>query len=136
VPANVVLPHLVYRDVAAAITWLTEALGFREQYRYGNPVDGAQVRFGELWIMLERARDRKASPAEIDCGTQYLTVFVDDLEAHYEKAKSAGARIVEKPHETIYGEFQYVVEDCEGHRWLFSRHARDVSPDAWGAVLA
>ena len=40
----------------------------------------------------------------------------------------AGARIVEDLHETAYGELQYGVEDLEGHHWLFSRHARDVTP--------
>ena len=67
--------------------------------------------------------------------TQSLTVFVEDVDAHYERAKSAGARIVENLHETEYGERQYGVEDLEGHHWLFSRHARNVSPQEWGATV-
>jgi uncharacterized glyoxalase superfamily protein PhnB len=63
-------------------------------------------------------------------------VFVDDVDAHYEKTKSAGATVVEELHETIYGERQYGVEDLEGHRWLFSQHARDLSPGEWGATVA
>ena len=51
--------------------------------------------------------------------TQSLTVFVEDVNAHFEKAKSAGAKIVEELHETVYGERQYGVEDLEGHHWLF-----------------
>jgi len=43
---------------------------------------------------------------------------------------------VEEPHETEYGEFQYAAVDLEGHHWLFSRHARDVAPEDWGAVVA
>jgi len=39
-------------------------------------------------------------------------------------------------HETVYGERQYAVEDLEGHRWLFSQHARDLSPEDWGARVA
>jgi len=35
----------------------------------------------------------------------------------------------------VYGELQYGVEDFAGHHWLFSRHARDVSPDEWGATI-
>ena len=38
--------------------------------------------------------------------------------------------------ETVYGERQYGVEDLEGHHWLFSRHAKDVSPEEWGATIA
>jgi uncharacterized glyoxalase superfamily protein PhnB len=37
VPANVLLPHLVYEDVAEVIAWLARVFGFREHYRYGDP---------------------------------------------------------------------------------------------------
>jgi uncharacterized glyoxalase superfamily protein PhnB len=136
VPANVILPHLVYQDVAEAIDWLASAFGFAEHYRYGDPVQGAQMHLGDAWIMLSLAREGRKSPAQAGVWTQSLTVFVDDVDAHFEAAKSAGAKIVEELHETIYGERQYGVEDLEGHHWLFSRHARDVNPSEWGAVVA
>jgi uncharacterized glyoxalase superfamily protein PhnB len=97
VPAETVLPHIVFRHVC---------------------------------IMLRSARPGSASPAQRDGrGTQSLTVFVEDVDAHYERTKAAGARTVEELHETCYGERQYGVGDLEGHRWLFSRHERDVSPE-------
>jgi len=139
VPADIILPHLTYQNVADAMAWLTKVFGFSEHYRYGEPggqVDGAQMHLGDAWIMLNRARPGRASPAQAGCDTQSLTVFVEDVDAHYETAKSAGASIVEDLHETEYGERQYGVEDLEGHHWLFSRHARDVSPDEWGATVA
>jgi uncharacterized glyoxalase superfamily protein PhnB len=137
VPADVILPHVTYRNVAAAIDWLIRAFGFTEHYRYGGAelVDGAQMHLGEAWIMVNRARPGRSSPAQAGCATQSLTVFVADVEAHFERAKSVGARIVEEPHETVYGEWQYAAEDLEGHHWLFSRHARDVSPEEWGATV-
>lgn len=139
VPVDTVLPHLVYEDVAGAIVWLTKAFGFTEHYRYGEtngPVDGAQMHLGDTWIMLGSARADRASPAKLGCYTQSLTVFVNDVDAHFDRARAAGARIVEDLNETIYGERQYGAEDLEGHRWLFSQHARDVSPDEWGATIA
>ena len=138
VPTDIVLPHVVYRNVAEAITWLTETVGFSEHYRYGEPTEpnGAQMHLGEAWIMLESARAGRGSPRQLGYGTQSLTVFVDDVEAHFRKAKAAGAKIVEELHVTEYGEQQYGVEDLDGHHWLFSRHARDVSPDEWGATIA
>jgi len=132
---DVVLPHLVYEDVPKAVDWLTKVFGFTEHYRYGEPADGAQMYLGEAWIMLKRVRAGCASPAKIGCFTQSLTVFVEDVDAHFDRAKSAGAKIVEELQETVYGERQYGVEDLEGHRWLFSRHARDVSPGEWGATI-
>jgi predicted enzyme related to lactoylglutathione lyase len=86
--------------------------------------------------MLKRAGEGSASPAKLGFGTQSLTVFVDDLEAHFRRAKAAGAKLLEDLHETVYGELQYATEDLDGHHWLFSRHARDLSPDEWGATVA
>lgn len=136
VPTNIILPHIVYRDVVAAIIWLNQTFGFVEHYRYGDPAQGAQMHLGDAWIMLRQARPGSGSPAQLGYATQSLTVFVEDVEAHFERSKSAGAKIVEDLHDTPYGELQYGVEDLDGHHWLFSRHARDVSPEAWGAKLA
>ncbi len=141
VPIDTVLPHVVYRDVAAAIVWLHEAFGFAEHYRYGaadGQVQGAQVVMGQAWIMLERACGTGASPASLerDLYTQYLTVFVNDVDAHFDTARSAGVTIFEDVNETVYGERQYGAIDLEGHRWLFSQHVRDLLPEEWGAETA
>jgi uncharacterized glyoxalase superfamily protein PhnB len=136
VPTNILLPHVVYQDLPAAIDWLARTFGFIEHYRYGNPPSGAQVRLGKAYIILRQAGAGVSSPAQLGYGTQSLTIFVEDVESHFQRAKSAEARIVEDLHETEYGELQYGVEDLDGHHWLFSRHARDVSPNEWGATLA
>lgn len=135
VPADIILPHIVYEDVAEAIDWLSKAFGFIEHYRYGGP-DGAQMRLGNACIMLLKARPGSATPRQLQAATQYVTVFVEDVDEHFERTKAAGAKIVEELHETVYGERQYGVEDLAGHRWLFSRHASDISPDEWGATVA
>lgn len=136
VPTDTLLPHVAYPDVVEAIAWLTKTFGFTEHYRYGDPVSGAQVHLGNAWIMLKRSGPGTATPAQLGYGTQSLTVFVEDVDAHFQKTKSAGARIVEDLHETIYGERQYGVEDFAGHHWLFSRHARDLNPAEWGATVS
>ena len=136
VPTDSVLPHVHYRDVLEAIAWLSRNFGFVEHYRYGNPASGAQMRAGDAMLMIRRAAEGESVPGELGYGTQSLTIFIDDVEQHYERAKAAGAKIVEEPHETEYGEFQFGVQDPEGHRWLFARHARDVSPETWGATIA
>jgi len=139
VPVDTVLPHLTYQDVAEAVTWLSRVFDFTEHYRYGKPggeVAGAQMFLGSAWIMLNSPGSDSASPAQLGAHTQSLTVFVTDVAAHYDRAKSAGAAIVEDLHETVYGELQYGAVDPEGHHWLFAEHARDVSPAAWGATVA
>ncbi len=87
------------------------------------------MHLGDAWIMLHSARAGCASPAQVGYRTQRLTVFTDDVDAHFEQAKSSGARIVEDLHETGYGERQYGAEDLEGHHWLFS--AAFSGCDAW-----
>ncbi len=138
VPVDTILPHVVYRNVEDAVAWLSETFGFVEHYRYGDPagpVSGAQMHLGNAWIMLHRVRPGASTPAQLGYETQSLTVFVNDLESHFQRTKAAGAKILEDLHETVYGELQYAAEDLDGHHWLFSRHARDLSPDAWGAKI-
>jgi uncharacterized glyoxalase superfamily protein PhnB len=138
VPTDIILPHIVYQDVPDAITWLSNASGFTEHYRYGTELEsiGAQIHLGDAWFMLETAKPGTATPKQLGAKTQSLTIFIDDVDAHFQKAKLAGVTIVEEPHVTIYGEHQYAAIDLEGHHWLFSQHAQDVSPDAWGAQIA
>ena len=135
VPADTVLPHVTYQNLAEAINWLAKVFGFREYYRYGDGPSGGQMWAGRAAIQVRQARNAQKSPAQLGCGTQSLTVFVDDVDAHYARAKAAGAKIVEEPHETEYGEYQYGAEDLDGHHWLFSRHVKDRSPEEWGAVV-
>lgn len=146
VPVDTVMPHLFYRNLDEAIDWLRRVFGFAEHFRYGEPVAGAQLRLGNAWIMVSTVRPGRATPAEAGCRTQSLTVFVEDVEDHFARVRAAGATIpratvpgatiIEELHETVYGELQYGVEDLEGHHWIFSRHARDLSPDEWGAKIA
>jgi uncharacterized glyoxalase superfamily protein PhnB len=134
VPVDTLLPHIGYQNVAEACEWLGRVFGFKVAYRYGEPVAGAQMYLGQAFIMLRNTRQGCMGPARLGYGTQNLTVFLDNVDAHYANARVAGARIVEELHETEYGERQYGVEDLDGHLWLFSQHARDVSPEEWGAT--
>jgi uncharacterized glyoxalase superfamily protein PhnB len=136
VPTDILLPHIGYQNVAEASEWLARVFGFKEAYRYGEPVAGVQMHLGQAYIMLRNARQGCMTPAHLGYGTQSLTVFVEDVDEHYARTKAAGARVVEELNETEYGEWQYGVEDLDGHLWLFSRHARDVSPEEWGATVS
>ena len=135
VPVDTVLPHVTYKDLPRAIQWLTSTFGFVEHYRHGEPLSGAQLHLGNAWLMVHAAKSEQRNPAELGYGTQCLTIFVEDVEDHYARTRATGAVVVEELHETVYGELQYGVRDVEGHLWLFSRHARDVDPAAWGAEV-
>src|SRR5215472_6538989 len=106
VPIDTVLPHVTYKDLPEAIQWLTGNLGFVEDYRYGDPVSGAQIHLGHACIQVNQARGEYRSPAELGFGTQSLTVFVEDVEEHYARVKASGGAVIEELHETVYGELQ------------------------------
>ncbi|MGB6134923.1 MAG: VOC family protein [Acidobacteriaceae bacterium] len=135
VPTDTVLPHVTYQNLDEAIAWLTQAFGFQEYYRYGDGPSGGQIWAGRAAIQVRQARGGEKSPKHLGFGTQGLTIFVDDVDRHFAQAKAAGATILEEPHETAYGEYQYAAEDLDGHHWLFSRHLRDRDPAEWGAVV-
>lgn len=135
VPADTVLPHIEYQNLSEAIAWLERVFGFVEYYRYGDGPAGGQMFAGSAAIQVRQASPGRRSPAQLGYGTQSLTVFIDDIDGHYVRAKTAGANIIEEPHATEYGEYQYAVEDLDGHHWLFSRHAADRSPEEWGAII-
>jgi uncharacterized glyoxalase superfamily protein PhnB len=136
-PAATVVPILIYADVGTAIEWLRNAFGFAERLRVGRNgvVFHAQLVVGDGAIMMgcQGAEYRPPRQGEVQ---QYVHVTVDEVDAHFERAKRSGARIVDAPHDTPFGERQYTAEDPEGHRWAFSQHVADVPPEKWGATLA
>jgi len=136
-PAAGVVPILIYADVGKAIDWLAHAFGFKERLRAERRgvVGHAQlvVAGGALMLGRQGAEYHPPRPGEIQ---QYVHISVDAIDAHYDRARGAGARIVQPPHDMPFGERQYTAEDPEGHRWVFSQHIADVAPHEWGATLA
>jgi uncharacterized glyoxalase superfamily protein PhnB len=136
-PAATVVPILIYSDVGQAIGWLSDAFGFSERLRAerGGVVGHAQLVVGDGAIMLGRAGGEYRPPVSGEVHHS-VHVTVGDVDAHFERAKSRGARIVSPPHDMPFGERQYVAEDFAGHRWTFSQHVADVAPEEWGAKVA
>ena len=44
------------------------------------------------------------------------------MDAHFERARAGGARILSEVEDTSFGDRHYRVEDLEGHRWMFAQH--------------
>ena len=68
------------------------------------------------------------SPRRIGQTTQTLYVQVEDLSAHVERARTAGARIIQEPMDQPYGDRTYGAEDPEGHCWYFAERLREMRP--------
>jgi uncharacterized glyoxalase superfamily protein PhnB len=133
VPVAGVLPHLYYQDVDAAIPWLKNAFGFETNFivpEEDGRVHTAQLRLENAYVMIRNERDTELSPATANAATQRLMVIVDDVDAHHERARMAGARITSDLTDHAYGEREYSTLDLEGHPWTFAQHVTDVDPIA------
>jgi uncharacterized glyoxalase superfamily protein PhnB len=127
-----ITPHLFYDDVAAAMDWLVNAFGFEVRLRMTDK-DGAVVH-GELevadsLVMLGLAAEVDAWASPQSHGGRVsgrLYVFVDNVDAHYERSRSSGATIISEPGDQFWGDRVYECIDPEGHRWKFAQHFRDV----------
>lgn len=130
IPSATVIPVLTYPDVRAAVSWLTAAFGFVERVRIGaNHRAQLQLGSGAVIVADVHGDRRTPRPGEV---THSVLVRVDDVRAHYDRAREHGARIVDEPTDFPYGERQYSVEDPAGHRWTFSETLADVRPEDWG----
>ena len=132
IPTAVVVPVLIYPDVREAVAWLTAAFGFEERVRIGEN-HRAQLKVGEGAVIVADVRGERRPPRPGEA-THSVLVRVVGVDAHSERAKAHGARIVMEPTDFEYGERQYAAEDPAGHHWTFSETLDDVAPEAWGGV--
>lgn len=119
-----IFPILRYNDARSAIRWLCDAFGFVELFSVpesGPYVRHAQLKLGTNIIMLGSVRpdDGMASPQSLGKVTQSLCVYVESPDAHWERARAAGAEIVAPPSNTDFGSRDYHARDFEGHLWTF-----------------
>jgi len=78
----------------------------------------------------ERGRAEREPAGIAGRTTQGLAIFVDDVDAHAERARGAGATIFREPKTDDYGDDYWATErtartDPEGHRWWFMQRVRD-----------
>ncbi len=132
-----VIPTLRYQDATAAIEWLGTAFGFEPRLVVpgdGRTVPHAQLVLGGVMIMLGSVRDdafgQLQRPPQKPSGvcTQSPYIIVDDPDAHYARAVSAGAEIVVEIADQDHGGRMYSCRDPEGHLWNFGDY------DPWVAA--
>jgi PhnB protein len=118
-----VIPYIFYRDVPAALEWLSRAFGFTERMRTQTPRGGThgEMLVGDQLIMMGQGSSelRMQSVSDTKVATQGVFVYLSDVDAHHERARAAGARIDKPPEDLPYGR-SYTVRDLEGHPWFFT----------------
>jgi uncharacterized glyoxalase superfamily protein PhnB len=123
-----IIPYLFYRDAAAAIDFLKRAFGFEERMRYemgGGRIGHAEVTFqGSELMLASEFEGFGQSPLSLPGTHGMIYCLVDDVEAHYARARAEGATLVGEP-ENQHGTRAYRAMDPEGHRWIFAQSIQD-----------
>ena len=130
-----IYPCLGYRDAKAAIRWLCEAFGFEQRMVHqgeDREVAHAELSLGPGIIMLGSASDDMtavdtdaiAAGGEADFSRIPFALYVaiEDVDAHCERARAAGAEIVRELNDTDYGSREYAARDLEGNVWSFGTY--------------
>jgi uncharacterized glyoxalase superfamily protein PhnB len=127
-------PYLFYEDVERAVRFMEQAFGFRVVFTSPDPAGGlahAQLTHGNGLIMLGHAggggldmvRRADMLPA-LHAGTY---VFVTDVDAHYQQAQQAGAKVIQEPADRFWGDRMYCAADPEGQFWMFATRLANTS---------
>lgn len=129
-----VTPLLVVRDPAKAIEFYTRAFGAQEITRLPEP-DGkgvmhAQIRIGGSTIMLgaECAARGSRSPLALGGTAVSVYLYVEDVDAAFERAKRAGAQALMPVSDMFWGDRYGKLLDPFGHEWSLATHVEDLAP--------
>ena len=119
-----IFPALKYDDAPAAIEWLHKAFGFEKKFVVpgeNNTVAHAELRHGAGMIMMGSGG---APDPQNPWKTEPFGVYVrvKDIDAHYARAKAAGAEIIVDIKTEEYGGRGFACRDLEGHIWYFGTY--------------
>ena len=123
-----VIPAIRYRDAPAAIEWLERAFGFERHMVIegeGGRIEHAELRVGSGMVMLGSVREDAFNvrvPRDVGATTAGFYVIVEDPDAHFERARQAGAEILMDLTDQDHGSRDYTARDPEGHVWHFGTY--------------
>ena len=119
-----VFPWRTYDDAHAAIAFLESAFG-AERHAFQAADDGsvahAELRFGNGIVMVGSAKPDLPATRGASAPGEGIYIVVDDVDAHYERARGAGAEIVSELRDLGYSR-EYSARDPEGNAWHFGTY--------------
>ena len=140
-----VTPYLIIDGAAEAIRWYREALGAEEVLRLTMPVPSnaaggveggdkighAEIRIGDSIIMLcdEWPAYDKLGPKSRGGATSSLMIYLDDVDAAFQRAIAAGATQEQPVQDQFYGDRSGSFTDPFGHSWTVATHVEEVPED-------
>lgn len=121
-----VTPSIIVDGAANVIDFVKHTFNAEELMRAKTPdgrVAHAEIKIGDSIIMV-------ADPTpEFKAGQSQLYVYIEDIDATYQRALKAGATIVKEPTNQFYGDRSASVKDPAGNTWSIATHVEDVPPE-------
>jgi PhnB protein len=129
-----VIPYLCTDGAAAAIEFYSDVFGATERVRMPAPdgkIGHAELQVGDSVVMLSDPFPEMGmkSPRDIGGTPVTLSVYVEDVDAVFQRALNGGAASLRPVEDQFYGDRSGQFEDPFGHRWSVSSHIEDVAPD-------
>lgn len=120
-----IAPEFFVPSVTDAITFYTETFGFALQRREpsaGDQASFAILRLGEAMIMFMHEAFYAGPRSDLDYRGAGLDIriMVDDVDAVYARARSAGLSILHEIGDRDYGLRDFIARDLNGFRLRFA----------------
>ncbi len=130
---HTITPHLVCREVAAAIAFYCKAFGTVELERLPGPegkLMHAMIRIGDSNLMLvdEFPGCGSLGPQSLKGSPVTIHLYVTDVDATVERAVAADAKVTMPVADMFWDNRYSKIEDPFGHPWSIATHPRDLSP--------
>ena len=131
---HTVTAYLIAHDAAQAIEFYKRAFGATELFRMAGPggkVGHAEIMIGKSPVMLadEHPEMGARSPRSIGGSPVTMLVYVENVDAFFNQAVSAGAKVVRPIENKFYGDRSGGLEDPFGYQWFIATHIEDLTPE-------
>jgi len=128
-----VTPYLTLNDAARALDFYKRAFGAQEVMRMdapGGKIGHAEIKIGDSMIMLadEMPGSGTRSPQSVGGTTAGVFLFVENADAVFNQAVSAGAHVEAPMADMFWGDRYGRLKDPFGHSWSVATHKEDVAP--------
>ncbi|MCJ8159846.1 VOC family protein [Sphingomonas sp. LaA6.9] len=128
-----VTPYLTLDDANAAIEFYKNAFGATELFRMpmGDRIAHAEIKIGNSHVMLsdEWPDMDMLGPKSRGGTTASLMIYLDGVDAAFDRAIAAGATAERAPEDQFWGDRMGTLVDPFGHRWSIATHVEDVAPE-------
>jgi PhnB protein len=127
-------PYLICTGAAQAIDFYVKAFGAVEIMRMpvpGGKIGHAEIKIGDSPIMLadEHPEMGAKSPTTLGGAGASILLYVEDVDAVFQRALAAGATQVRPVTDMFYGDRSGTLKDPFGHQWGIATHKEDLPPD-------